>query len=88
MNVFPDEVTADVFMLEAEVELPKVEEIQFTQFESPYSLADTGATTGVAGKEWLERVEQELSRYDMKPLKVKASQQIRGLGNAKRESTQ
>ena len=42
------------------MELPKVEEISITTYDVPYSLADTGASTGVAGIEWLERVAQEM----------------------------
>ena len=78
----------DVYMVEDEVELPKVEEIVLSSHEVPYSLADTGASTGVAGIEWLERVAQELSRYDLASVRTLATQKFRGLGGAKREAAE
>ena len=48
----------DIYTMESEIELiPQVEEINFTQNQTPYTLMDTGASTGVAGIEWLKRVE-------------------------------
>ena len=76
----------DVCMVDDEVTLPKVEEIMFSATEVAYALADTGASTGVAGIEWLERVAQELSRYDLMPIRTEATQKFRGLGGARRET--
>ena len=42
----------------------------------------------MAGIEWLERVEQELARHDLKPLKLASTQKFRGLGGAKREAAE
>ena len=78
----------DVYMVDDELDLPKVEEIVLSSHEVPYSLADTGASTGVAGIEWLERVAQELSRYDLAPVRTPATQKFRGLGDAKREAAE
>ena len=78
----------EVYMVEDEVTLPKVEEIVFSTTEVPYALADTGASTGVAGIEWLERAALELNRYGLKPIKDKATQKFRGLGSAKREAVE
>ena len=76
----------DVYMVDDELDLPTVEEIILSSHEVPYSLADTGASTGVVGIEWLERVAQELSRYDLAPVRTPATQKFRGLGGAKREA--
>ena len=84
----PSTQEIDVFMVDDEVTLPKVEEIVFSTTEVPYALADTGASTGVAGIEWLDRAAQELSRYGLKPIKEKATQKFRGLGGAKREAVE
>ena len=78
----------DVYMVDDELDLPKVEEIVLSSHEVPYSLADTGAATGVVGIEWLERVAQELSRYDLAPVRTPATQKFRGLGGARRGATE
>ncbi|CAK0806782.1 unnamed protein product [Prorocentrum cordatum] len=54
----------------------------------PATLVDSGASVAVAGRGWLDRVETELAKYGLKPIKVDATQRFKGLGGAKREAKQ
>eukprot|EP00959_Pyramimonas_sp_CCMP1952_P346736 7262553-Pyramimonas_sp.AAC.1 len=49
---------------------------------------NSGASIGVAERGWLDRVEAELAKHGLKPVKVEARQKFKGLGGSRRESKQ
>ncbi|CAK0822266.1 unnamed protein product, partial [Prorocentrum cordatum] len=63
-------------------------EVMISSDVVPASLVASGASIAVAGRGWRDRVETELAKYGLRPIKVDAHQKFKGLGGARRESKQ
>ncbi|CAK0806425.1 unnamed protein product, partial [Prorocentrum cordatum] len=63
-------------------------EVMISSDAVPASLVDSGASIAVAGRGWLDRVEAELAKYGLKPIKMEAHLKFKGLGGTRRESMQ
>ncbi|CAK0852939.1 unnamed protein product [Prorocentrum cordatum] len=63
-------------------------EVMISSDVVPPSLMDSGASIAVAGRGWLDRVDAELAKYGLKPIKLEAHQKFNGLGRTRRESKQ
>ena len=52
-------------------------------FSDAHTLLDSGATSAIAGRGWLDKMASRMARYGLTPVKEEVRQTVRGLGGVK-----